>query len=95
MVRAIVLYEEAPDEERYQQHVDDFATKVDCSAFRHGRIFGSPFGEPRFRHYAEFEWPDMESFKAGANSPEFAASGQDAMAMGIPFTVHFVELAES
>jgi hypothetical protein len=94
MVRAIVLFEEAPDPERYQQHIDDFGSKVPCSAIRHGRIFGSPFGEPRFRHYAEFEWPDMESFKAGANSPEFAASGQDAMAMGIPFTVHFAEIAE-
>lgn len=94
MVRAIVLYEDAPDPERYQQHVDDFAAKVDCSAFRHGRIFGSPFGEPTFRHYAEFEWRDMQSFEAGANSAEFAASGQDAMAMGIPFTVHFAEIAD-
>ena len=94
MVRAIVLFEEAPDPERYRQHVDDFAAKVECSAFRHGRIFGSPFGEPTFRHYAEFEWPDMESFKVGANSAEFAASGQDAMAMGIPFTVHFAEIAD-
>lgn len=94
MIRAIVLFDEAPEPERYQQHVDEFGSKVSCSAFRHGRIFGSPFGEPKFHHYAEFEWADMDSFKAAANSPEFAAAGQDAMAMGIPFTVHFAEIAE-
>ena len=92
MIRAIVLFEAEPDPERYQQHLDEFASKVPCTAFRHGRIFGSPFGEPQFRHYAEFEWDDMESFKAAANSPEFAAAGKDAMAMGIPFTVHFASI---
>ena len=94
MVRAIVLFEEAPDPERYRQHVEEFGSKVDCQAFRHGRVFGSPFGEPKFRHYAEFEWNDTDSFKAAVNSPEFAASGQDATAMGIPFTVHFAEIVE-
>jgi len=92
MVRAIVLFEDAPDAERYQQHLDEFGSKVECSAFRHGRTIGSPLGEVRFQHYAEFEWADHESFEAAANSPEFAAAGQDAMEMGIPFTVHFVEV---
>ncbi len=89
MVRAIIQYESEPDPARYQQHVDEYASKVDCSAFRHGKVFGSPFGEPTFRYYAEFEWDDMESFKVAAKAPEFAASGKDAMAMGIPFTVNF------
>jgi len=92
MIRAIVLFENEVDPERYRQHVDEFGSKVACSAFRHGKIFGSPFGEPKFRHYAEFEWDDMESFKVAANSPEFAASGKDAMEMGIPFTVHFASI---
>jgi hypothetical protein len=92
MIRAIVQYEAEPDAERYAQHVEDYVTKVDCSAFRHGRIFGSPFGEPNARYYAEFEWPDMESFKAAANSEAFAASGKDAMDMGIPFTIHFASI---
>ena len=35
---------------------------------------------------------NRETFKTAANSPEFAAAGEDAMAMGIPFTVHFVEI---
>ena len=47
---------------------------------------------PTYRYYAEFEWPDMESFKAAASSEAFAASGKDAMAMGIPFTVHFAAI---
>ena len=92
MVRAVILFERAPDPERYRQHNDEFSSKVECTAFRHGSTIGSPFGEPRFQHYAEFEWDDREAFKRAANSPEFAAAGEDAMAMGIPFTVHFVEV---
>jgi hypothetical protein len=89
VVRAIILYEGEPDADRYQQHIADYALKVPGSTFRHGKVFGSPFGEPKFQYYAEFEWPDRESFTAAANSEEFAASGRDAMSMGIPFTVHF------
>ena len=92
MVRAVILFDAEPDPERYRRHIDEFAVKVPCRAIRHGRIFGSPFGEPRFRHYAEFEWEDMESFKAATKGPEFAASGEDAMAMGVPFTVNFVSV---
>jgi hypothetical protein len=36
----------------------------------------------------------MDAFKEGSRSEEFNASGQDAMAIGIPFQVHFVELEE-
>ena len=93
MVRAVIQYESEPDAERYAQHVSEFADKVACDAFRHGKAFGSPFGEPPFAYYAEFEWADMDAFKAGARSEEFAASGKDAMEMGIPFTVTFVECA--
>ncbi len=92
MVRAFVLFESEPDPEHYQRHVDEFASQVACTAFRHGKIFGSPFGEPQYRQYAEFEWDDMESFEEAANSEEFAATGRDAMAMGVPFTVHFASI---
>lgn len=92
MVRAIIQYETEPDAARYARHVDEFATKVECSAFRHGRIFGSPFGEPSARYYAEFEWHDMDAFEAATRSDAFAASGKDAVAMGIPFTVDFAEI---
>ena len=92
MVRAVIQYEQEPDPERYAQHVQDFAGKVDCEAFRHGKAFGAPFGEPAFAYYAEFEWDSMDAFKTAARSDEFAASGKDAMEMGIPFTVTFAEL---
>ena len=92
MVRAIIEYESEPDPDRYQQHVDQFANAVECDAFRHGKVFGSPFGDPKYRYYAEFEWADMDSFKAAASSDAFAASGKDAASMGIPFTVHFAEV---
>ncbi|OFW71047.1 MAG: hypothetical protein A2Y55_06965 [Actinobacteria bacterium RBG_16_68_12] len=92
MVRAIIQYESEPDPDRYRRHVDEFASKVSSSTFRHGKVFGSPFGEAKFRYYAEFEWPDMDSFKEAASSDEFAASGRDAMSMGIPFTVHFASV---
>ena len=92
MVRAVILYEREPDPERYARHVDEFAAKVDCKAFRHGKAFGAAFGDPPFAYYAEFAWDDMDAFKTAARSEEFAASGKDAMEMGIPFTVTFVEL---
>jgi hypothetical protein len=49
-------------------------------------------GEPTHRYYAEFEWPDRDAFKAAVTSPEFAATGKDAMAMGIRFSVEFAEV---
>jgi hypothetical protein len=93
MVRAVIQYEREPDPERYARHVAEFVGHVDCKAFRHGKAFGAPFGEPAFAYHAEFEWDDMDAFKAAARSDEFAASGKDAMEMGIPFTVTFVEVA--
>lgn len=92
MVRAIILYESEPDPDRYRRHVEEYAASVAAAAFRHGRVFGAPFGEPVYRYYAEFEWPDREAFAAAAGSEEFLASGRDALAMGIPFTVHFAEI---
>jgi hypothetical protein len=89
VIRATVLYESEPDPDRYRQHVEEYVQPVECSAFRHGKVFGSPFGEPAYRYLAEFEWDDMESFKAAAGSEAFAATGKDAMDMGIPFTVLF------
>jgi hypothetical protein len=93
MVRAFVLYEgRAPDPDRYRQHIDDFVSNVPGATFRHGGVFGAAMGEPRFHYYVEFESPDMQSFKEGTSSDAFAASGKDAMEMGIPFTVHFAEV---
>jgi len=91
VVRTVVLYGEEPDTDRYAQHVE-LCKQVPGATFRHGRVFGAPMGEPEHKYYAEFEWPDLDAFKTAVRSPEFAETGKDAMAMGYPFTVEFVEL---
>jgi hypothetical protein len=91
MIRAFVLYGEAPDPDRYAQHVE-LCKQVPGATFRHGRVFGAPTGEPEHKYYAEFEWPDLDAFKAAARSDEFMATAKDATAMGVPFTVEFAEL---
>ena len=93
MIRAFVVYEEEPDAERYERHAE-LCRKVPSSTFRHGRVFGAPMGEPRYRYYAEWEFPDMDAFKAAARTPEFMATGKDAMEMGGRFHVHFAEVSE-
>jgi hypothetical protein len=35
----------------------------------------------------------MDAFKAAARTSEFMETGKDAMAMGIPFQVHFAEVS--
>ena len=92
MIRAMVQFEREPEAERYQRHLDEFVSKVPCTAFRHGRAIGSPFGAPPYAYCAEFEWADADAFRAATQSEEFAVTGKDAMEMGIPFTVAFVEI---
>jgi hypothetical protein len=91
VIKVFVVYEGEPDAERYAQHAE-LCRKVEGGAFRHGKVFGVPFGEPRFRYYAEWEFPDMDAFKTAARTPEFAESGKDAAAMGVPFQVHFADV---
>ena len=91
MVRAIVLYDDAPDSGRYEQHVA-LCQKVPGGTFRHGRVFGAPMGEPKYRYYAEWEFADMDSFKTASRSDEFMATGKDAVEMGGRFSVMFAEL---
>jgi EthD domain len=92
MIRAVVLYDEEPEPHRYAEHVE-LCKQVPGATFRHGRVFGAPMGEPAHRYYAEFEWPDRDAFKAAVTSPEFAATGKDAMAMGKRFSVEFADLS--
>ncbi len=91
MIRAFVVYEGEPDPARYEEHAE-LCRRVPGGTFRHGAVFGAPLGEPRFRYYAEWEFPDMDAFRAAARTPEFAATGKDAMEMGVPFSVHFAEV---
>jgi hypothetical protein len=91
MIRAFVMYEGDVDPERYQRHIDEFVRQIPAT-FRHGKIFGAAFGEPLYRYYAEFEFPDMASFQEVTSTPEFGAAGKDAAEMGIPFVVHFADV---
>lgn len=92
MIRVFVVYDSEPDASRFEQHAE-LCRAVPGGTFRHGKVFGAPMGEPEFRYYAEWEFPDQDAFKEAARTPEFAATGKDAMAMGIPFKVHFAEVA--
>ena len=91
MIRVFVVYEQEPDPDRYEQHAE-LCRKVEGGTFRYGKVFGAPMGEPRFKYYAEWEFPDMETFKAAARTPEFQSTGVDAMEMGIPMAVQFAEI---
>jgi hypothetical protein len=91
VVRVFVVYEEEPDAERFERHAE-LCRKVAGAAFRHGKVFGAPMGEQKFKYYAEWEFPDMSSFMSAARTEEFTATGKDAADMGIPFHVHFAEL---
>jgi hypothetical protein len=92
VIRALVLYESAPDADRYEQHAD-LCRQVPGGTFRHGPVFGAPMGEPRHKYYAEWEFEDMDAFRSASRTPEFAATGKDAMEMGGPFEVAFAEVA--
>jgi hypothetical protein len=91
MVRAIVLYDDVPDPDRYASHAA-LCEQVPGATFRHGRVFGAPMGEPRYGYYAEWEFADMDAFKSAARSDEFVATGKDAMEMGGRFTVMFADV---
>jgi hypothetical protein len=91
MVRVFVVYESEPDPESYEEHVE-LCRKVPGATFRHGRVFGGPTGEPKYPYYAEWEFADMDAFKAAGRTDEFTATGKHAMEMGIPFHVHFAEI---
>jgi EthD domain len=88
MIKVFVLYEQEP--ERYEQHAE-LCRRVEGGTFRHGKVFGSPTGQ-RYAYYAEWDFPDLDAFKAATRTEEFAATGKDAADMGIPFHVHFVEV---
>ena len=92
MIRVFVVYEGEPDPARYEEHVA-LCEKVEGATFRHGKVFGTPVGEPNFRYYAEFEFVDMDAFKAAARTPEFTATGVDAREMGIPAQAYFADVS--
>jgi hypothetical protein len=92
VVKVLIQYEREPDRRRYERHAA-ISRSVPGARFAHGKVFGNPFGERQYVYFAEFEFDDMAAFQEAARTPEFVRSGEDAAAMGIPFSVHFAEIA--
>lgn len=91
MVKVMVLYEEAPAGEAFAEHAE-VCRAVPGGTFAHGPVFGAPFRqEPAYRYWATWEFADRASFKEAAATPEFAATGEHARELGVPFTVLFAE----
>ena len=91
MIRVMAVYEVQPDAERYEQHVE-FCRKIAGATFRHGQVLRTLHGHPELHYYAEVEFPDMDAFKAVADSEEFRATGKDAADMGYPHSVYLVSV---
>ncbi len=91
MVRAFVLYEARPTRSATSS-TPSSAARCPAATFRHGPVFGSPAGEPQYAYYAEWEFPSRDAFKEAARTPEFAATGKDAMEMGGRFHVLFADV---
>jgi uncharacterized protein (TIGR02118 family) len=92
VVKAVVLWERAPDADWYSEHAE-LCKQVPGVTFRAGRIFGTPAGESEYAQYAEFEFADRDAFNRGMTSDEMNAAVKDAQTQGIPFHVHFVDVA--
>jgi hypothetical protein len=90
MLRVFVLYESAPDPERYEQHAE-LCRKVPNGVFRHGAVKRTLVGDER-AYYAEWEFADSDAFKAAAATDEFKATGADAAEMGIPHSVYVADV---
>jgi hypothetical protein len=92
VVRVFVLYDQEPPAERYAEHVELSRKEVPEATIRHGPIFGSPAGRPEHAYYFEFEFADREAMKR--SQAGLVKSAEDAMEVGIPFTVSFADVTE-
>ena len=92
MYRVVVFYQQEPDSVAYAEHAE-LCAQVPNGVFRHGKVTGSPMGEPALAYYAEWEFADEPGFQAAIRSDEFMATGKDARDRGLPRpTVEFLEL---
>jgi hypothetical protein len=90
MIRVFVLYEQEPEPERYAQHVELSRREAPEAMIRHGRILGSPQGEPQYRYYFEFEFADRDAWKR--SQPGLVKSAEDAQELGVRFEAFFAEV---
>jgi hypothetical protein len=90
VIRVFVLYREAPDPERYAEHVELSRREAPGAIVRHGRILGSPTGKADYTHYFEYEFHDRDAWKAAQDG--LVRSAEDAARLGVPFDVYFAEI---
>jgi len=90
MVRVFVLYEQEPAPARYERHIE-LCRKVPNAVFRHGPVTRTLLGN-EVAYYAEFEFPDRDTFTTAAATDEFRATGADAADMGYPHSVHVADV---
>ena len=90
MIRVFVLYSEAPDPERYDEHVELNRREVPAATVRHGRVLGTPSGESDIAYYFEYEFPDRETWKQSQEA--LVRMAEDAQGLGVPFRVYFAEV---
>ena len=90
MIRVFVLYPEAPDPERYEQHVELNRREVPDATIRHGRILGTPQGESDIAYYFEYEFADRDAWKRAEEG--LINGAEDAQGLGVPFRVYFAEI---
>jgi hypothetical protein len=93
MHRIVVFYEQAPEAAGYAEHAA-LCSQAPNGVFRHGKVTGSPMGEPRHAYVAEWEFADQDAFDAFVASELFMECGKDAYARGFPKPfAEFVELS--
>ena len=66
MVRVVVLYDEEPDPQRYEQHVELCRCGPGRRRSATGRSSARRWASRTHRYYAEWELPDQDAFKAAA-----------------------------
>jgi hypothetical protein len=90
VIRVFVLYEQAPDEARYAEHVELSRREVPGATTRHGAIIGSPTGQADLAYYFEYEFADRDAWRTAREGLMKAA--EDAQGLGVPFRVYFAEI---
>ena len=90
MIRVFVLYEQAPEPEAYERHIELNEREVPSATIRHGRILGSAQGDSDVAYYFEYEFPDRATWKAAQDG--LMRGADDAQGLGVPFRVYFAEI---
>ena len=84
MVRAVIQYEREPEPERYARQIEEFTAKVECQAFRHGKVLGAPMGEPAHAYYAEWSSPTRTRSRAAPRKRRVHGNGQGRVQARLP-----------